>query len=451
MPAAPAIPDTPNPLTPVAVARGASSLEIAPAAWQIAHRLAGTEFVPTALRDKPEAVLACIMSGHELGIGPMQALQKIHVIEGRPALSAELMRALVMAQGHEIWFDAMSSTTVTIIGRRRDQTRETKVTWTMDDAKRAGLSDRKNWRSYPMAMLMARATGTLCRAMFADTLAGFSYTVEELSDGDQADIDDIVAGRHVADGTAPPAPTGTPIQGRKRTRSTPTTTAAPPAAAAPAPPLPGEDESDIIDAEIVEPAPAPDDTQRPPESSETDPPPPSGTETTDDFPPDPEPPVDTGRPMDPKQALIMRFGDMGITDRDIRLTMASEMVGRPVTSFNELDLDDIRRCFAVLNDESDDEEGATDTVDDVTPPEADGTPPQDPVPAPGRRGADPTTMTGDQWRDVLKRRGVKAAEALAKARELAGAPVGTLDDIAASGVGQDLLDFIEDLALSRGK
>ena len=64
-----------------------SSIELAGTAWPIAQQIARTEFVPAALRGKPEAVLACIMTGHELGIGAMQSLAKIHVIEGRPAKS----------------------------------------------------------------------------------------------------------------------------------------------------------------------------------------------------------------------------------------------------------------------------------------------------------------------------------------------------------------------------
>ena len=48
------------------------------------------DFVPPALRGKFEAVLACILAGHEAGVSPMQALSKIHIIEGRPAMAAEL-------------------------------------------------------------------------------------------------------------------------------------------------------------------------------------------------------------------------------------------------------------------------------------------------------------------------------------------------------------------------
>ena len=61
------------------------------AASSIAREVAGTEFVPAPLRDNPPAVAAAILAGRELRIGPMAALQHVHVVEGRPALSAEAL------------------------------------------------------------------------------------------------------------------------------------------------------------------------------------------------------------------------------------------------------------------------------------------------------------------------------------------------------------------------
>jgi hypothetical protein len=167
-----------------------SSLELAGDAWVLAQKIAATEFVPPPLRGKPEAVLACILAGHEAGISPMQSLAKIHVIEGKPAMAAELMRALVLQHGHDIHFTETGNTRVTVTGARRGSERPaTQITYTLDDAKRAGLADKPNWRRYPRAMLTARATAELCRMLFPDVLAGISYTIEELTDGDNLDSD----------------------------------------------------------------------------------------------------------------------------------------------------------------------------------------------------------------------------------------------------------------------
>jgi len=87
--------------------------------FRLAKRIAETDFAPRALRGNPNAVLACILTGQELGIGGMKALQSIHIIEGRPTLSAELMRALVFAAGHRLDITESTNEQVTLYGRRR--------------------------------------------------------------------------------------------------------------------------------------------------------------------------------------------------------------------------------------------------------------------------------------------------------------------------------------------
>lgn len=214
---------------------------IAPAA-DLAQRIAKTEFVPSALRNRPEAVLACMLAGHEVGIGPMQALSKIHIIEGRPAMAAELMRALVQREGHEIWFEESSSARVTLCGRRRESDHVSKVTWTLDDAKRADLSGKKNWRQYPRQMLAARATGELCRMVFADVLGGVSYTPEELDDG-VLEVESEEVPPDDAGGEQKTTHTRKASASKKAAAKRSAPPAAPgPQAQPPEPPLPGEDE-----------------------------------------------------------------------------------------------------------------------------------------------------------------------------------------------------------------
>jgi hypothetical protein len=153
-------------------------------AVRLAEAIYKTQMVPEPLRGKPDAVVAVVLAGHELGLGPMQSLQTIDLIQGRPALSPEGMRALILAEGHGFDVDAQDDH-CTVICRRRDWPPERdwrQFTFTMADAERAGLAEKDNWVKYPRAMLTARATGEAARAIFADVIAGLSYTSEEVAD-----------------------------------------------------------------------------------------------------------------------------------------------------------------------------------------------------------------------------------------------------------------------------
>lgn len=193
--------------------------------WRLAQTVSRTEFVPGDLRGKPEAVLAAMLTGREIGIGPMHALRGIDVIDGRPSLSPELMASLVYKAGHDLYPTELTGTSVTVIGRRRDwpESRpDVTVRWDLDDARRAGLVGlncqpetghhderevertgrngtytkvecgcRQGWRTYPRAMLRARATSELCRAIFPDVVERTGYVHEELG-GDPQPHDDAM-------------------------------------------------------------------------------------------------------------------------------------------------------------------------------------------------------------------------------------------------------------------
>lgn len=170
-----------------------SEIELYESSWKLAQRVNTTPFVPRAMQGKPEHVLACVLYGRELGLGPMQALNSIHVIEGRAAASPELMRALVASAGHRIDITENTNTACTMKGVRVDTQAEATVRWTVEDAKLAGLTHKDNWKKYPRAMLAARCTSELCRLLFPDVIAGLSYTPEEIqSITDQPTVTPVV-------------------------------------------------------------------------------------------------------------------------------------------------------------------------------------------------------------------------------------------------------------------
>lgn len=148
--------------------------------------IANTEFVPKNLRGNLPAILACVVTGREIGIGDMASLRHISIIDGKPTYSAELMVALVHRAGHSLTGGPNAEgTQATAKGRRKDNGDEQDFTFTLEDAQKAGLLNKRNWQQYPKSMLWARAVSQLCRQLFPDVSAGNGfYTAEELGDED---------------------------------------------------------------------------------------------------------------------------------------------------------------------------------------------------------------------------------------------------------------------------
>jgi hypothetical protein len=149
------------------------------------------------------------------------------------------MRALVQAQGHQ-WADGdVTDTRAVDRGRRRGESEWTEVTFTADQAKRAGIDLGK----YPQDKLYARATSRLARRKFADVIAGMPYSAEELEDGEAAE--GTVTETAESNGHPEPAKAAAKTA-QRRTRAAP---APAPAAGTPQkpdgpplPPLPGEED-----------------------------------------------------------------------------------------------------------------------------------------------------------------------------------------------------------------
>jgi len=265
-------------------------------AIELAKAVAATDFVPRAMRNNPAAIAACVLYGDEVGLGPMQSLAKISVIEGRPFIAAEAQRALVYAAGHDMWLETSTNTTCTWAGRRNGTDQITKLSWTMDDARRAKLDRKPNWVNYPRAMLSARASADLVRAIFADAVGGLA-ALEEHDDAAPTDVDGAGGSGEAR-----------PHRGEKRRRDnispTPAAAPLPPVAAAPTPAaelplLPGEDN------------PEPEDVG----------PPETGTE-----------PIRSGQ----RNRIMRLFRDRGIADRGERLQIMSAVIGHTIGSGNEL-------------------------------------------------------------------------------------------------------------------
>lgn len=317
-------------VVPVTATAGAlvpasSTIDLAPRAWMVAQKIAGTAFVPDAFRGKAEAVLAAMLTGNELGLPLMQSLAKIHVVNGRPGLAAEVMRSLVLAAGHEIWIEEKSRTSVTVGGKRAGSSREQRVTWTIEDANSAKLSSKEVWKAYPRAMLTARATAELCRDLFPDVIGGL-YSVEELEDGfDPTRPEEDVAPAGAIEQAVRTA--SSPAARKRRSQKAKLLAGGPDPEPPPLPEEEGDDDA-VVDAELVEDA---DDEGAPPLPEEEDGPAQRGQVVKDlqakvDR-------AEQAQKMSRAQKIAMRADELGVD----RHHVIAAVTGGQKSSGNELD------------------------------------------------------------------------------------------------------------------
>ncbi len=155
-----------------------------PDEWDTLSKMAGalvqSRLLPQEV-DTWQKAAVIIQKGHELGVPPMAALSGIAVIKGKPTCSAELLRALIQRDhgDNAIRFTVTTAETCTATYKRRGWTTPEAHTYTMEDAKRAGITTTPTWTKYPADMLRARCTSAIARMAFADSIGGM-YTAEEM-------------------------------------------------------------------------------------------------------------------------------------------------------------------------------------------------------------------------------------------------------------------------------
>ena len=155
-------------------------VEMLPAVGELAGKIAGTDFVPKGLRGNVAAVAACILTGHELGLGPMLALRGIVVIQGRVTISGELLGGMVLARGHALEWGESTPDAATVTLTRGDGLGSATVTYTMDMARRAGLTRNDTYKHHPEAMLRARALGAVVKMIAPDVSLGLESAAPDI-------------------------------------------------------------------------------------------------------------------------------------------------------------------------------------------------------------------------------------------------------------------------------
>lgn len=174
-------------------------------------RLAPSTILPTAYRDHAANAFVAAETGAALGLEPLQALASIAVINGRATLSSDLMAAVIRRAGHTLRIveNSPESVTATLI-RADDKTFKFEVTWDKDKAVKAGLwGQRGPWSQYPTQMLRARAITEVARQGASEALMGMIYSPEDFG-ATITDTGEVIEAEIVNEAPAKPAPAATP-------------------------------------------------------------------------------------------------------------------------------------------------------------------------------------------------------------------------------------------------
>lgn len=163
-------------------------------AWRIANAVCQADMAPRGLETPAKAMVA-IMHGLEVGLTPMNALQSIAVVNGRPTIWGDGAIGLTRGSGLLEWMKEKFEGTeyndtykATCTLKRKSEPEPTSYSFSVADAKKANLWGKQGpWQQYPKRMLQMRARAFALRDGFADVLKGLSIR-EEVDDYDVRDI-----------------------------------------------------------------------------------------------------------------------------------------------------------------------------------------------------------------------------------------------------------------------
>lgn len=304
----------------------------------LAEKIEWAKFMQTAnllprdYRNNPGNLLFAAEYADTLGVSRINAITSIHVIEGKPSASAELIAGLVRRAGHKLRVTGDDTQCIAQIIRSDDPDFTYEARWDARKAQAAGLWGRGNWSKYPGAMLRSRAITEVARMAASDVLFGVVYTPEEL--GAEVDVD------------------GNPLRGERITSVEQVS------------PAPGATTAADRMRGFLSDAPTPQTGEAEGSQAET---PVAGGEAGS---------IPAGNPSASStddmitSAQLKKLGagmrDVGLNDRASALAYVADVIGREITSRNELTKDEASRVIDALEK---DQAAVVDgeLIDDPTP------------------------------------------------------------------------------------
>lgn len=153
-----------------------------PVTWKMINTMSQTASIPVRYHGKPGDILTTMKMGQELGVSPLEALNEIYIVNGKPSASGKLLAAMIWRAGHVLICDPSATGATVRSWRNINGTYHEmpQVSFTKKDAERAGLMDKDTYKQYPAAMMGWRAVTLAARLHFPDVVSAIGYTPEEV-------------------------------------------------------------------------------------------------------------------------------------------------------------------------------------------------------------------------------------------------------------------------------
>lgn len=148
-------------------------------------RILGEIFVKSGFFKDTESeaqAIVKILAGRELGIGPIESMTGIHIIQKKVSVGAHLMAAAIKrSEKYTYVIKTHTDEECTIEFFENGESIGTS-TFTIEEAKKAGVMsvNERNWKKWPKDMLFARAISRGMRHHCPDVFSAPVYVPEEL-------------------------------------------------------------------------------------------------------------------------------------------------------------------------------------------------------------------------------------------------------------------------------
>jgi hypothetical protein len=164
------------------------------------------DMLPRAYRGQPGAILLAIDWAERHDLAVMDAIHGVAWVQGRPVVDSTLQRAMARNAGYDVRVTEATDTKATVRVLVNGSTVVGTASYTIDEARAAGLTGKDNWKKHTTDMLVARATTRAIKWFCAEALIGGALSPDEVDDLS----DDPVAVLTATAEVVPPAPPSEP-------------------------------------------------------------------------------------------------------------------------------------------------------------------------------------------------------------------------------------------------